>query len=232
MPSRRREGVLLVAFHPIHEVGAGAGEADHGPADHAFVATVDRVAEEPFLGVLQQQVEEYLRWYRVKMCRDFTAARFQATQHIVSGSAVLRSKSFAVERLRPGIRRGDTQAIDLLGHQFALPAHLRWSIGIKRALHKPQGAAGVRRVHLTVDVLRRAGFQGSGALGIGRDQTLDGSVDKRPFLGSEIAWLVGFFAGRWLSRRSLGRRRCRHQHRTAKAGAGNRDHRDQGQGFA
>lgn len=162
----------------------------------------------------------------------FTAASLQTTQHVVSGSAVLRSKSFTVEGFRPGIRRGNAQAIDVLRHQFGLPAHLWSGIRVERALHEPQGAAGVRGVHLTVDVFRRAGFQGTRALVIGRDQALDGGVDKRPFLGREVSRLVGLFTRRWLGWCGLRRLRCCHQHRAAKAGAGNRDHRDQGQGFA
>ena len=83
---------MLVAFHPIHEIGAGAGEADHGPADHAFIAAMDRVAEESFFGVLQQQIEENLRRNAIEL----RFAGFELLEQIVSGSAVLLSKCFTV----------------------------------------------------------------------------------------------------------------------------------------
>ena len=134
------------------------------------------------------------------------------------------------------IRSGNAQAIDLLGHQFALPAHLGRGVSIERALHEPQRAAGIRCVHLAVDVFRHACFQSTGALFVGRDQTRHGSIHKRPFFSGEICRFIGF-AGR--RRAALSRRsglcvsvRRGHEHRAAKAGAGHRYNRNQGQGFA
>src|ERR1700727_1166644 len=51
---------LSVARHPFFIIVVGSGESDHLPGPHIFIATVDRIREVTFLGVLQEHREEGL----------------------------------------------------------------------------------------------------------------------------------------------------------------------------
>src|SRR6185437_9133285 len=75
---RQREA-LVVALDPVAIVVAGAGKADHFPADHVAVAAIDRIGEEALLRVVQYVLEESLRAGAVELDRAF----LEAGQHLI-----------------------------------------------------------------------------------------------------------------------------------------------------
>ena len=68
----------------------GSGESQHSPAHFVFVATVDRIGEETFNGVLQEELEKYIARHTVQI----DAAFFQARQ-----VTVLFSRGQLIENL-------------------------------------------------------------------------------------------------------------------------------------
>ena len=52
-----------------------AGEPDHLPGDFVLIAAINRIGEESFNRVLQQEVEEYVRRHAVKVDISFFKSR-------------------------------------------------------------------------------------------------------------------------------------------------------------
>ncbi len=126
---------------------------------------MDRVAEEPFAGVLQQIGEEQ----RGRQLFELGFTRFPQAERLVLLLAAQFSEGFMIFVLTPRLGVGDPEVIDLFGHQRQLITHLFRHVGIEGPLHIPDGAGGVRGIELAVDKLRDAGLFGTGTEFIRRD---------------------------------------------------------------
>src|SRR3984957_8065592 len=118
---------LSVARHPFFIIVVGPRESNHLPGPHVLIATVDRIGEVAFLGVLQEHREE---GFTVDAVLELDLAAFEPLEHLV----LIRNRQFA-ERNAIEIRadifvdRRYGSAIELCGTEAGLITLLRSAFG-------------------------------------------------------------------------------------------------------
>ena len=110
-------------------------------------------------------------------------------QRLLVGVLELR-ECFAAEMfLTMRIDPFDAHAQDVPDRQAALVTELRRRFD-ERALHIPNVAGGIRRLHMTIDELRYAGLSGARADIVDGDQSIAGRQNECPFGGIEKGRMV------------------------------------------
>ncbi|MNG02094.1 hypothetical protein D3C84_851020 [compost metagenome] len=181
------------------------------------------VAEESFTGVLHHQAEEC---FNRKIIENHLSG-LHFVENTVSGSAVLRSKNFAVSGFAPRVRCRDAQAVELLRRQLQLVTQFRGSISHKWTLHVPERTCCVGRVHLPIDKFGCSRFKCTGAKVVGRNKARYHRLDESPLFLSEKAGLViahGRCIRRFCGRAAISGRKCVH----SETGTCHRHHGNQG----
>ena len=164
------EGFAVVFLDFVEIAHAWAGKADELPANHAGIASVERIAKHSFDGVLAEESEE------------------QGGFDFVKGSVLFGGR----EEVEAG-ERFQTFAIDSAGSLFALIAEVGGGV-FERRLSVAIAIAAVGAGELAVDVDGDASFAGAGAGFVRRENTGRGcSDDQSFFFGEETEWNANGF---------------------------------------
>ena len=144
------------------------------------------IAEVTHAGLVQELGEKFLGGNVFKL-ELAGLGRFE--QRLLIGVFELR-EGLAVEMLcAVSVDPLDSHAQNIPHRQPALIAELRCGLD-ERTLHVPNIAAGVGRLHVTVDELGHAGLQRAGANIVRGNQSIAGRQDESPLGGVEKSRLV------------------------------------------
>src|ERR1700690_2217990 len=162
------------------------GKSDHLPGDFVFVAAINRIGEESFYRVLQQEVEEYVRRNAVEVDISFFESRkisvFFFGRQLIEGLCL---------RGKVRIDRVNGSAEEFPGALFQLiPLHWsalsEWSVAIQHFATTPSTC------HLKVDVIHDTRFSGTRPVFVCGNQAVHGCQQKSPFgFVQKTKWFPG-----------------------------------------
>src|ERR1039458_2896141 len=173
------------------------GESDHLPSDFVLIAAINRIGEESFFRVLQQEVEECVRRHAVEVNISFFESRkicvfFLGRQLIeglcLRGEVRIDRENGSAEELRGRV----LELISLHGSALS-----EWSVTIQHFATTPRSG------HLKVDVIHDIRFRGARPAFVWRNQAIYDRQQKSPFrfvqktmcfLGTEIPEQGGSFS--------------------------------------
>src|SRR3984957_11633599 len=188
----RRQRVRMVAnFDPIGVIGAHAGIDDHFPCCHVLVAAVLGVAEIAHSGFIQQLSEEFLGG---DIFQFQVACLRRLQQCLLVGMPDLRECLAAEMLLAVCVDAFDSHPQHIPHRQAALVPELGCRFD-EWALHVPNVAAGIGRLHMTVDELRNTGFAGARTNIVRGNQSIAGRQDECPLGGVEKSGSVPGLCG-------------------------------------
>ena len=174
------------------------GESDHLPGDFVLVAAINRIGEESFYRVLQEEVEECVRRNAVKVDISFFETRkicvFFFGRQLVEGLC-LRGK-VRIDRENGSAEEFRGRVLELIPLHGS--ARSEWSVTVQHFATAPSSR------HLKVDVIHDTRFRGARPALVWRNQAIHGRQQKSPFgfvqktmclLGTQIPKQCGSFSG-------------------------------------